>query len=132
MPFQLRSKPRFDVLLAIISIKEFQQKAQEKQVIITEYLVAIYLLVLQDIFFERKGKGISPRNNIARIQVPVNLRKIYPSKTMRSFSLFITPEIDFRLGKYSFEEILKIVYHKMQVETDEKLINKIISRNVGS
>jgi len=51
---------------------------------------------------------------------------------MRNFSLFVTPEIDFRLGKYSFEEILKIVYHKMQVETDEKLINKIISRNVGS
>jgi hypothetical protein len=41
------------------------------------------------------------------------------------------PEIDFRLGKYSFDEILKIVYHKMQLETDEKLISKIISRNVG-
>nr|WP_320118937.1 hypothetical protein [uncultured Marinifilum sp.] len=132
LPFQLRSKPRFDVLFAILSIKEIQQKTQEKDISITEYLVAVYLLVLQDIYFERKGKGISPRNNIARIQVPVNLRKIYPSKTMRNFSLFVMPELDFRLGKYSFEEILKIVYHKMQVETDEKLISKIISRNVGS
>ncbi|GAB7088807.1 hypothetical protein [Marinifilum fragile] len=132
LPFHLRSKPRFDVLFAILSIKEIQQKIQEKDVSITEYLVAVYLLVLQDIYFEHKGKGISPRNNIARIQVPINLRKIYPSKTMRNFSLFVMPEIDFRLGKYSFEEILKIVYHKMKVETDEKLINKIISRNVGS
>jgi hypothetical protein len=50
---------------------------------------------------------------------------------MRNFSLFVLPEIDLRLGDYSFDEILKIVYHKMQLETDEKLINKIISRNVG-
>jgi len=41
------------------------------------------------------------------------------------------PEINFQLGKYSFDEIIKIVYHKMQLETDEKLISRIISRNVG-
>ncbi|MPQ49004.1 hypothetical protein GCQ56_18560 [Marinifilum sp. N1E240] len=132
LPFQLSNKPRFDILYAILPIKEIQQKAQEKDVSITEYLVAVYLLVLQNIYFECKGKGKSLRNHIARIQVPVNLRKMYPSKTMRNFSLFVMPEIDFRLGKYSFEEILKIVYHKMQVETNEKLISKIISRNVGS
>eukprot|EP01029_Cantina_marsupialis_P003287 TRINITY_DN1310_c0_g3_i1.p1 TRINITY_DN1310_c0_g3~~TRINITY_DN1310_c0_g3_i1.p1 ORF type:complete len:435 (+),score=1.42 TRINITY_DN1310_c0_g3_i1:14-1318(+) len=131
LPFHLRSKPRFDVLFAILSIKDIQQKAQEKDVSITEYLVAVYLLVLQDIYFECKEEGISPRNKIARIQVPVNLRKIYHSRTMRNFSLFVMPEIDFRLGTYSFEEILTTVYHKMQVETDEKLISKIISRNVG-
>ena len=77
-------------------------------------------------------QGFAVRNKIARIQVPVDLRNIYPTKTMRNFSLFVMPEIDFRLGRYSFDEILKIVYHKMQLETDEKLISKIISRNVGS
>jgi NRPS condensation-like uncharacterized protein len=51
---------------------------------------------------------------------------------MRNFSLFVLPEIDLRLGQYTFDEIIKIVHHKMQLETDEKLINKIISRNVGS
>jgi NRPS condensation-like uncharacterized protein len=42
------------------------------------------------------------------------------------------PEIDLRLGHYSFEEIVRRVYHQMRLETDEKLINKNISRNVGS
>jgi hypothetical protein len=42
------------------------------------------------------------------------------------------PELDFRLGHYDFNEVLKIVYHKMKLETDEKFISKIISRNVGS
>ena len=51
---------------------------------------------------------------------------------MRNFSLYVTPEIDLRLGQYTFEEILKIVYHRMQLETDKKLISKIMSRNVGA
>lgn len=132
LPFRLKNKPRFDLLYAFLSIKEIKQTVQKKSVSITEYLVAVYLMVLQDIFFECRSKGIPTPNKIARIQVPINLRKIYPTITMRNFSLFVMPEIDFRLGKYSFDEVLKIVYHKMQLETDEKLVSKIISRNVGS
>ena len=56
---------------------------------------------------------------------------MFPTKTMRNFSLYVLPEIDLRLGYYKFEEILKIVYHQMQLETDKKLINKMISRNVS-
>jgi NRPS condensation-like uncharacterized protein len=41
------------------------------------------------------------------------------------------PGIDMRLGHYSFEEIVKIVRHQMQLETDKKLISKMISRNVS-
>ena len=51
---------------------------------------------------------------------------------MRNFSLFVMPEIDMRLGHYSFDEILKVVHHQMMLESDEKLIHKNIARNVGS
>lgn len=51
---------------------------------------------------------------------------------MRNFSLFVTPEIDLSLGNYTFEEIAKTVHHMMQLETDKKLINKMIARNVGA
>lgn len=131
LPFPLKGKPRFDVLYAILPIEQIKEIASEKGVSITDYLVAAYLWVLQDIYLENKKKGVSSSDKIARIQVPVNLRNIYPSKTLRNFSLFVMPEIDFRLGAYSFNELLKIVYHKMRLETDEKLISKIISRNVG-
>ncbi len=53
-------------------------------------------------------------------------------RTMRNFSLFVTPEVDLSLGSYSFEEIVKTVHHLMQLETDKKLINKMIARNVGA
>ncbi len=128
VPFKLRKKPRFDVLLAILNLKEVKAKAAEKGISITEYLTAVNLFVLQQIAATKKIR----RKKVIRIQVPINLRNIYPSKSMRNFSLFVMPEIDTRLGDYSFEEIIKIVHHKMQLETDEKLISKIISRNVGS
>ncbi len=132
IPFLLRDKPRLDILIAIMSVSEVKHRAMIKGVTITDYLVAVYLFVLQDLFIEIKKHKILTRNRILRIQVPINLRNIYPSKTMRNFSLFVMPEIDLRLGNYTFDEILKVVHHKTLLEADEKLVNKIISRNVGS
>lgn len=131
LPFPLRNKPRFGVLTAILSVKDLKTRSGERGASITDYLVAVYLWSLQSIISDLKNQKIFIKNRIIRVQVPINLRNIYPSKTMRNFSLFVMPEIDLRLGSYSFDEIIKIVYHKMLLETDEKLINKIISRNVG-
>jgi NRPS condensation-like uncharacterized protein len=132
LPFKLTVKPRFHVLVAILSLNEIKSKAREKGVSITDYLVALYLLVLQEIHHEMPKYSRYGRKKILRVQVPMNLRKIFPTKSLRNFSLFVLPEIDLRLGRYTFDEIIKMVYHKMRLETDEKIINKIISRNVGS
>jgi NRPS condensation-like uncharacterized protein len=132
LPYKLNDKPRHHVLIAFLSVCDIQSKAREKGVSITDYLVSVYLFVLQEIYHELPRFGHYRKRKILRIQVPVNLRKIYPTLSLRNFSLFVLPEIDLRLGRYTFDEIVKIVYHKMQLETDEKLINKIIARNVGS
>jgi NRPS condensation-like uncharacterized protein len=132
LPFKLSDPLHFEVLAAELSLNEIKSKAKEREVGLSDYLIAVYLLVLQEIHNELPKYSRAARRKIIRVQVPVNLRNIYPTRSMRNFSLFVLPEIDLRLGHYSFEEIIKIVHHTMQIETDEKLINKIISRNVGS
>jgi hypothetical protein len=132
LPFNLGPRPRFHFLVASVSMNGIKSIAREKGVSITDYLVSVYLYVLQEIYQELPAYSRFGRRKILRVQVPVNLRRIYPTKSLRNFSLFVLPEIDLRLGQYTFDEIVKIVYHKMKLETDEKLINKIISRNVGS
>ncbi len=107
------------------------QKAKAHGVSLTEYLVTVYLFVLQEVYDGLSALRKRTSNRIVRIEVPVNLRRVYPTVTMRNFSLYVLPEIDLRLGHYTFEEIVKIVYHLMQLETDRKLINKMLSRNVG-
>lgn len=132
LAYKLNSIPRFNVVTGVLPIDNISKKSREYGVSITVYLVSVYLQVLQKIyhsvpFIRRKSKS-----KILRVEVPVNLRKIYPSETMRNFSLFVLPGIDLDLGDYSFEEIVKTVYHLMHLETDKKLISRIISRNVGA
>ena len=50
---------------------------------------------------------------------------------MRNFSLFVTPEIDLRLGIYTFEEILKNVRNYIQASSDIKQIARFMSSNVS-
>lgn len=132
LPFRLKSQPRFDVLMAKLRLSEVSARAKEYQSSITVYLVAVYLYALQSIYSSLSKHKKRKQRKVVRIQVPMDLRRIYASKTMRNFSLFVTPEIDLSLGKYTFEEIIKITHHQMQLETDKKLINKIIARNVGA
>ena len=117
---------------AIVAVNDIKERASRYGVSINDYLVAVHLFVLQEIHEQLSSFNRNKKNKRIRIQVPVNLRNIFPSKTMRNFSLFVMPEIDLRLGHYTFDEIIKTVYHQIRLETDEKLIYKNIARNVGS
>ena len=129
---KLNDPPRFNTLIAKLPLDQTSLRAKSYSVSVTEYLVAVYLYTLQKIYYGLSNFRKRTVRKIFRIQVPVNLRRIYHSKTMRNFSLFVTPEIDLSLGVYTFEEIAKTVHHIMQLETDKKLINKMIARNVGA
>lgn len=131
LPFKLNEKPRLRLIRSEIDLCKLQEVARGKKVTITEYLVSVYLFSLQKIYHEEKEKLKKLKRGVLRIEVPVNLRKIFPSKTMRNFSLFVLPEIDLRLGEYSFEEILKIVTYQLQSGADVKQISRFLSQNVG-
>ncbi|HHV04196.1 MAG: hypothetical protein WCQ69_03330 [Bacteroidales bacterium] len=132
LPYSLSIKPRLKVLSARVSTAALKEKASEKGVNITVYLTSVYLYAMQQLYEDPSIPRRKKKTGKLSIQIPVNLRNLYPSKSMRNFSLFVLPEIDCGLGHYSFDEILKTVYHQMQLETDRKLVSKILSRNVGS
>ena len=67
-----------------------------------------------------------------KVLIPVNLRRLFPSRTLRNFALFTTPEIDPRLGQYTFDEICRAVKHKMGLEIEPKIMSSKIATNVGS
>ena len=67
-----------------------------------------------------------------KVLVPVNLRRLFPSRTLRNFALYITPEVDPKLGDYSFDEICSIVHHRMGLERTAKLMGTRIAANVSS
>jgi NRPS condensation-like uncharacterized protein len=106
------------------------REAKARSVTITEFLTAVLMEVFQDYLFSLPEKQ---RRRVAApiaILIPVNLRRIFPSRTMRNFFLSVTPYIDPRLGRYSFEEICDKVMHYMRFDMDRKFLSQQISRNV--
>jgi hypothetical protein len=62
----------------------------------------------------------------------VDLRRLFPSRSLRNFALYTTPEIDPRLGAYTFDEICDAVRHRMGLEVNVKVMSAKIAANVGS
>lgn len=131
LPFKLDDKPRLKVIRAEIALDKLLKVAKSYNVTVTEFIVSVYLFTLQKLYLEEKKKDKKNKRGVLRIEVPVNMRKKLPSITMRNFSLFVLPEIDLRLGEYSFEEILKIVNFQLQTGADVKQIGRFLSQNVG-
>jgi len=132
VPFPLERKGVYHLITGIIPLKAVLEKTKARGVTITEFVAALYIDAVQSVLKELSRQEKRAKSRIIRLMVPVNLRNIFPSKTMRNFSLYVLPGIDTRLGDFSFDEILKAVHHYMRGEVNEKLINQQIARNVGS
>ena len=107
------------------------ETARRYGVTLTVYLVAAYMNAIKMVYDQQSEGVVKPRRKIIRIEVPVNLRRIHPSRSMRNFSLFVSPEIDLRLGDWSFERIVRRVHHEMSIQLDPAELARQISRNVG-
>jgi len=131
LPFSLNKKPRLKVIRAEMKAEDLLKVARNNKVSVTEYIVSVYLFSLQKIYLEEKEKGHIQKGHVLRTEVPVNMRNKLPIKTMRNFSLFILPEVDMRLGIYTFEEIVRLVHLFIQAKSDIKQIARFLSSNVS-
>lgn len=114
----------------IMSANEVKQRARSISTTVNTLLSAAALLAIINIQKE-SGKPLS-KMKPAKVLLPVNLRNLFPSKTLRNFALYATPEIDPRLGDYSFEEICASVHHQMGLAVTKKEMQKRITANVRS
>lgn len=131
LPFRLNAKPRLGVIYAEVKADEMVEVSRRYKVSVTEYFVSVYHLSLQEIYISGKRKSKKRTRRVLRIEVPVNMRTKFQTRTMRNFSLFVMPEIDMRLGTFSFEEILRSVHHQLQTGADIKQISRFLSSNVS-
>jgi len=72
------------------------------------------------------------RRKAIKVQIPVNLRTMFPSQSVRNFALYTTPQINTRLGEYSFEEICKLVHHWFGLDITPRQMGMKIATNVNT
>ncbi len=131
LPFKINERPRLQIINAEISVKQIHEIARGLKVSVTEYFVSVYLYSLQEIYISTQADAKKKKQNVLRIELPVNMRNKYLCRTMRNFSLFVLPEIDLRLGTYTFEEMIQSVHHQLRISTDIKQISRFLSSNVS-
>lgn len=132
--FRLRGTKEPDgyvhVITGELDVEALREVARKKGVSITTYLAAVMFWSIAQIQRERQPFQVMRRP--IKVLIPVNLRPFFDSRTLRNFVLYVTPMIEQKLGDYSFDEILKSVYHQMGNEITAKKMRARITTNVRS
>ena len=115
------------LMLPVAAVKE---KARAFGASITEFIAAVMMKAICDLQAEQVPRRM--RRKPVKVLLPVNLRGLFPSRTLRNFASYVTPEIDPRLGEYSLSEICKIVHYRMGLENDPRMMAAKIATNVAS
>lgn len=113
-----------------LDVNDLLSRCHEHNVTMTAYLSAVMIMTIITLQ-KRKVKNLNKRLPV-RIQIPVNLRKLFGSTTMRNFVMVALVGVDPRMGDYTFEEILGIVNHQLRLGVTAKNMQAIFTTNVKS
>ncbi len=121
-----KSGHTLNIINGIVSVEDLKRQAKAHKATITEYIVAVYMLSLYEAQRSENPRKLRP----VIVQVPVNLRAFFDSRTLRNFSSYINPEINAEWGEYTFEEILHVVHHDLRRGLTKKALTSKVSKNV--
>lgn len=114
-----------NVIHGIVDVKDLLKISKNLDVTLTEYLVSIFILSVYE-----KNKN-NPKKPIT-INIPVNLRNIFDSKSLRNFSFFVNVSIN-QDKDLTFDKILFEVKNQLregiQKENINSKLNTIVSAN---
>ena len=112
-----------------IPVKPALELAHKHNATLTVFMSAVMMKALLNLQNEKNPN--TKRQKRIKLLIPVNLRNLFPSNTLRNFAMYTIPELDPRLGAYSFDEICKIIQHKMGTEFTAKHMSCVIATNVN-
>lgn len=117
-----------NIIDGIMSVREVMAVARKYDATLTEYINAVLLYAL----LQKQENDAPYKIRPVKIAMPVNLRRFFPSRTLRNFITMVYPSIDPRLGDYTFEEIVEQVHHYMKYYISEKFLRGDITTNAAT
>ena len=119
-----------DLVTLMIPAPALKECAKAHGVTVTELLCAAMMQAICQLQAEKLPQR--SRRKPVKVLLPVNLRNLFPSKTLRNFASYITPEVDPRMGDYTFDEICAAVHHRMGLENNTHTLRSKFAANVAS
>lgn len=114
------------VTTGYLPVDILKQKAKEKGVTITEYLSAAMMLIQMQF---QKRENIKQKEVV--MQIPVNCRNQFDSKTLRNFSVTYQIRINPNWGEYTFDEVLKHLALSLRLTNNPKHLSAMFAGNIA-
>lgn len=129
--YRLRGTPETGFLhltTGILPADRLVAAAHAQGATVTVFLAAVMAQVL----LEKQQEEVPPaRQRPVKITVPVNLRKLYGSTTLRNFVLTLNPGVDPRLGTYTLRELCDVIAAQLKAEATPQRMAGRIAANVN-
>ena len=119
---------QYRVISATLKLNEVILEAKKRNITLTELFGAAYLEALQSLWLAEPRR---PREHFISLEIPVNLRQFFKTKSNRNFSLFILLRENMQLGARSFDELAKRAHYQMRLENDPRSLARQLARNAG-
>lgn len=117
-----------NIITGTIPVDKLKVICKEYDCTVTQFMVTNIIMAIQEI--QEKEIKKQTRRKPIKVLVPINLRNIYDTNTMRNFSSYVNVGIDTVYGHYTLEETLNYVKSTMSLMLSEKRLNAKISGNV--
>lgn len=111
--------------IGVMSASQLNEAAKRCGATLTEFLAAQLL----DIHYQKQLREEKKQKELC-IQIPVDLRRHFPSKTLRNFVVCIRVKLNPAMGDYTFEEILRQVQLQMKLQNEPKFLNSMMTQNM--
>lgn len=111
------------LIVATVRSDALQGLARRYGVTVTAFLTAVMLQAILELRPPRSKKW-------AKVTIPVNLRHLFHSRTLRNFALTVNVGVNPRLGAYSLEELCKAVQSQLSMQVTPQQMAARAAANV--
>ena len=114
-------------LRAVLQADAVKAVCREYDCTVTELITAAMLWALQE---EHKKDKSARKRSVLKVSVPVNLRPLYGSRTVRNFSSYVNLGVNVKEGYYSFPDLVKAVKTQKAHDLRKDQLETKIAANV--
>lgn len=127
--YHIMGKPNADngifITHGIFDLKEFLAVVKKKQVTVSAYVAALLIYCI----YKQQGLEFQKTKEPIIISVPIDLRGIFPSNTLRNFISFANVGMKIS-GTTTFDEILESISRQLKDGLSKERIHARINQNV--
>ena len=129
--FRLRGTPErrgFRTLTTgIVATQDLLDAAHRYKVTVTAFIAAV---MVESIIAMQNARLPRKRQRVAKVTIPVDLRRLFGSRTLRNFSLVLNVGADPRYGDYMLEELCSAIWHQLGAGATRQNMAGMIAANV--